>query len=94
MTLMLSLLVGYTIIALNQEVRSKIDPKSHVNTLDPLLIQLRKRKDVIFLKRLTLLLDEESEKGNGMVCLGFSVPGTSVINMRKESGKCCAFRAV
>lgn len=67
------LVVGYAVIAFNQQVKSKIDPKSHVNTLDPLLMQLRRRQDIIFLKRLTLLLDEDSEKGTGMVYLLYYV---------------------
>jgi ribonuclease P/MRP protein subunit RPP1 len=59
--------VGYTVIALNQLVESKVDPKTHVNILDPLLAVLRKRDGVLLLKRLTILLDAESEKGFGLV---------------------------
>lgn len=59
--------VGYTVVAFNQTVHRKIDPKSHVNTLDPLLSQLRKRPGVAYVKRLTIVLDEESEKGFGLV---------------------------
>ncbi|KAI0375530.1 PHP domain-like protein [Pilatotrama ljubarskyi] len=58
--------LGYTVIAFNQTVERKVDPKTHVNTLDPLLGQLRKRPGVVFLKRLTIVLDEESEKGFGL----------------------------
>ena len=61
--------MGYNVITFNQEVNSRIEQNTHVNVLDPLLKQLRSRKDDIFLKRLTLLLDEESEKGTGMVCI-------------------------
>jgi len=61
--------VGYTAIAFNQIVQKKIDPKSHVNELDPLLGLLRKRNGIIFLKRLTIVLDEDSEKGFGLVSL-------------------------
>lgn len=53
--------------AFNQTIQRKIDPKTHVNVLNPLLGQLRKRKDVVYLKRLTIVLDEESEKGFGLV---------------------------
>ncbi|TDL20584.1 PHP domain-like protein, partial [Rickenella mellea] len=58
--------LNYTVIAFNQIVHSKIDPKTHANTLDPLLAQLRKRERVLFLKRLTIVLDEDSEKGFGL----------------------------
>ncbi|EJD08501.1 PHP domain-like protein [Fomitiporia mediterranea MF3/22] len=47
-------------------VTSKVDPRSHVNILDPLLKQLRKGTGILFLKRLTIVLDEDSEKGNGL----------------------------
>ena len=56
-------------IALNQIVESKVDPKTHVNILDPLLSVLRKRDGVLLLKRLTIILDGESEKGFGLVRL-------------------------
>lgn len=59
--------VGYTILGLNQTVQKKIDSKTHVNTLDPLLAQLRKRERITLIKRLTIVLDEESEKGFGLV---------------------------
>ncbi|KAI0638071.1 PHP domain-like protein [Trametes polyzona] len=58
--------LGYTIIAFNQTVERKVDPKTFFNTLDPLLAQLRKRQGVVYLKRLTIVLDEESEKGFGL----------------------------
>lgn len=53
-------------MALNQTIQTKLDPKSHVNVLDPLLSQLRKRSGLVLLKRLTIVLDEESEKGFGL----------------------------
>lgn len=56
-------------VALNQTIHKKIDPKAHVDTLGPLLEKLRKRQGVLFLKRLTIVLDEDSEKGFGLVCL-------------------------
>lgn len=59
--------VGYTVFALNQTVQKKLDPKLHVNTVDPLLEKLRKRQNIAFLKRLTIVLDEDSEKGFGLV---------------------------
>ena len=59
--------VGYTVLALNQVVESKIDPKTHVNVLEPLLPLLKKRQGILLLKRLTIVLDEASEKGFGLV---------------------------
>jgi ribonuclease P/MRP protein subunit RPP1 len=67
MHLKLSRTVGYTVIAFNQVIHRKIDPKTHVNELDSLLGLLRKRAGVIVLKRLTIVLDEDSEKGFGLV---------------------------
>ncbi|KAI0916530.1 hypothetical protein AcW1_010104 [Taiwanofungus camphoratus] len=58
--------LGYTVFAFNQTVQRKLDPKTHINVLDPLLSQLRKRTGAAFLKRLTIVLDEESEKGFGL----------------------------
>lgn len=58
--------LGYTVIAFNQSVNKKIDPKSHVNVLDGLLKQLRARPGTVFLKRLTIVLDNDSEKGFGL----------------------------
>ncbi|EKM52974.1 uncharacterized protein PHACADRAFT_30094 [Phanerochaete carnosa HHB-10118-sp] len=58
--------VGYTVFALNQTAQKRVDPKTHVNILDPLLSQLRKRSGVAFLKRLTIVLDEDSDKGFGL----------------------------
>jgi ribonuclease P/MRP protein subunit RPP1 len=59
--------VGYSVLALTQTLYKKLDPKTHINILDPLLIQLKKREGVIFLKRLTIVLDQDSEKGFGLV---------------------------
>jgi ribonuclease P/MRP protein subunit RPP1 len=61
--------VGYNVVAFNQIVNKKIDPKTHVNILDGLLTQLRTRPGVIFLKRLTIVLDDDSEKGFGLVSI-------------------------
>lgn len=71
--------VGYTVIALTQTVHKKVEPKTFVNTLDALLGsgnernkgggQLKTREGIIFLKRLTITLDEDSEKGFGLVRL-------------------------
>ncbi|RPD81229.1 PHP domain-like protein [Lentinus tigrinus ALCF2SS1-7] len=58
--------LGYSVFAFNQTVERKVDPKTFVNTLDPLFGQLRKRDGVVYLKRLTIVLDEESEKGFGL----------------------------
>jgi len=67
--------LGYTVLALNQIVQRKIDPKNHVNTLQALLSQLRQRKGLVLLKRLTIVLDEESEKG-----FGLTTQNTSIFN--------------
>ncbi|KLO12317.1 PHP domain-like protein [Schizopora paradoxa] len=58
--------LGYTVLALTQNAVSKVDTKTHTNTLDALLPNLRKREGVLFLKRLTIELDNESEKGFGL----------------------------
>ncbi|KAG2158499.1 RNase P subunit p30-domain-containing protein [Suillus bovinus] len=58
--------LGYTVFAFNQSVNKKIDPKTHVNILDGLLKQLRARPGTVFLKRLTIVLDNDSEKGFGL----------------------------
>ncbi|KDQ51850.1 hypothetical protein JAAARDRAFT_139587 [Jaapia argillacea MUCL 33604] len=58
--------LGYSVFALNQTVQRKVEPKTHINTLDPLLSLLKKRSGAVFLKRLTIILDEESEKGFGL----------------------------
>jgi ribonuclease P/MRP protein subunit RPP1 len=57
------------VIAFNQSVNKKIDPKTHVNILDGLLEQLRARPGTVFLKRLTIVLDNDSEKGFGLVSI-------------------------
>lgn len=62
-----ALTVGYNVVAFNQTINKKIDPKTHVNILDGLLTQLRARPGVVFLKRLTIILDDDSEKGFGLV---------------------------
>ncbi|KAI9462578.1 RNase P subunit p30-domain-containing protein [Boletus coccyginus] len=65
--------LGYTVIALNQTVEKKIDPKMHVNILDVLLPQLKSRTGVVFLKRLTINIDEDSEKGFGLTSANASI---------------------
>ncbi|KAF9047026.1 PHP domain-like protein [Hymenopellis radicata] len=59
--------LGYTAIAFNQTVNKKVDPKTHVNILDILLKQLKPRKEIVYMKRLTIILDEDSEKGFGLI---------------------------
>ncbi|KIY62251.1 PHP domain-like protein [Cylindrobasidium torrendii FP15055 ss-10] len=59
--------LGYTAIAFNQTILSKIDVKTHVNSLDILLKQLKPRTDILYMKRLTIILDDESEKGFGLI---------------------------
>lgn len=74
-------------IAFNQIAHKKIDPKSHVNELDPLLGLLRKRTGVIFLKRLTIVLDEDSEKGFGLVSLFSSHVARRTLNILLDKWK-------
>jgi ribonuclease P/MRP protein subunit RPP1 len=59
--------VGYSVLAFNQCIKTKIEPKTFVNALDPLLRLVKKRPGIIYLKRLTIVLDEDSEKGFGLV---------------------------
>jgi hypothetical protein len=59
--------VGYSVLAFDHRIKTKVEPKTFVNALDPLLRQLKKRPGVIYLKRLTIVLDEDSEKGFGLV---------------------------
>ncbi|KAH7337966.1 RNase P subunit p30-domain-containing protein [Rhizoctonia solani] len=54
--------LGYTIVALNYTVHGKIDPATHVNPL----LAVPARKDLVILRRLTIVLDESSEKGFGL----------------------------
>ncbi|KAH8078742.1 PHP domain-like protein [Cristinia sonorae] len=58
--------LGYTVIAFNQTVQKKVDPKTHANVLASLLLHLRKRESIAYVKRLTIVLDEDSEKGFGL----------------------------
>ncbi|KAJ7726358.1 PHP domain-like protein [Mycena metata] len=58
--------LGYTVLALNQTVQTAVVPKSHVNILESLVAQLKSRPGVILLKRLTIILDQDSEKGFGL----------------------------
>lgn len=60
--------VGYSVFAFNQCIKTKVEPKTFVNVLDPLLRLVKKRPGIIYLKRLTIVLDEGSEKGFGLVC--------------------------
>lgn len=54
-------------IGISQTAYKKVVPKTHVNVLDSLLGQLRTRQGIVFLKRLNIVLDSESEKGFGLV---------------------------
>jgi ribonuclease P/MRP protein subunit RPP1 len=60
-------IVGYTIISLNQIMETRIDGRTHVNWFPGLMPKLKKRQGVVLLKRLTVVLDDESDKGNGIV---------------------------
>ncbi|KAJ3506699.1 hypothetical protein NLJ89_g6728 [Agrocybe chaxingu] len=59
--------VGYTVIAFSQTVQKRVDPKTHVNVLDALIARLRPRAGVLYLKRLNIVLDQDSEKGFGLI---------------------------
>ena len=59
--------VGYSVLAFNQCIKTKVEPKTFLNALDPLLRLVKKRPGIIYLKRLTIVLDEDSEKGFGLV---------------------------
>lgn len=54
--------VGYTTVALNYTIEGKIDPVTHINPL----LAVPPRTDLIILRRLTIILDESSEKGFGL----------------------------
>ncbi|TRM65378.1 RNase P subunit p30-domain-containing protein [Schizophyllum amplum] len=58
--------LGYTVLAFTQTLHKKIDPKVNANILDVLIPQLRSRPGVLFLKRLNVILDSDSEKGFGL----------------------------
>ncbi|KAN0128246.1 PHP domain-like protein [Lactarius tabidus] len=58
--------LGYSVFAFNQCIKTKVEPKTFVNALDPLLRLVKKRSGIIYLKRLTIVLDEDSEKGFGL----------------------------
>ena len=62
-----SCIVGYSVFAFNQTIHKKLDPKTHQNLAQTLTVQLRRRPGIAFLKRVTIVLDEDSEKGFGLV---------------------------
>ncbi|KIM38590.1 hypothetical protein M413DRAFT_447795 [Hebeloma cylindrosporum] len=59
--------LGYTVLAFSQTANKKVDPRTHVNFLDSLISQLRTRSGIVYLKRLNIILDQDSEKGFGLV---------------------------
>ncbi|TFK23880.1 PHP domain-like protein [Coprinopsis marcescibilis] len=59
--------LGYSVLAFSQTVNKKVDSKNHVNPLTSLLEHLKPRTGVLFLKRLNIILDEDSEKGFGLI---------------------------
>ncbi|KAF8623254.1 hypothetical protein AX17_007500 [Amanita inopinata Kibby_2008] len=59
--------LGYSVLAFTQTVHKKVDAKTHVNILDPLIPLLQKRPGILYLKRLNIILDEDSEKGFGLI---------------------------
>lgn len=48
-------------------IHKKLDPKAHQNLAQILVSQLKRRPGIVFLKRITIILDEDSEKGFGLV---------------------------
>ncbi|KXN81953.1 Ribonuclease P protein subunit p30 [Leucoagaricus sp. SymC.cos] len=58
--------LGYTVIGFTHTVHKRVE-KTHVNVLDSLLPSLRKRDGILYLKRLNIILDEDSEKGFGLI---------------------------
>ncbi|KAF9788129.1 RNase P subunit p30-domain-containing protein [Thelephora terrestris] len=65
--------LGYSVFAFNQAVHKKLDPKTHQNLAQTLLSQLKRRPGVAFLKRITIILDEDSEKGFGLASASASI---------------------
>ena len=63
--------VGYSIIGFSQTVNKRVDPKTHVNYLESLLGRLRTRPGIVYLKRLNIILDADSEKGFGLVSMKY-----------------------
>jgi hypothetical protein len=55
------------VLALTQTIEKKFDAKTHVDAVEGLKSQLREREGIVYLKRLTIILDEDSEKGFGLV---------------------------
>lgn len=74
--------VGYSVLAFDQRIKTKVEPKTFINALDPLLRQMKKRPGVVYLKRLTIVLDEDSEKGFGLVRSHFPNHPTHIANTR------------
>ncbi|KAG8833258.1 hypothetical protein FRC17_011033 [Serendipita sp. 399] len=58
--------LGYTVLALNQIIQTCFSPNGHINYLNELVRKLKRRDGIIILKRLTIILDEGSEKGTGL----------------------------
>lgn len=58
--------LGYTVFALNQTIQTCFSPNGHVNYLEELSKRLKVRDGIVILKRLTILLDDASEKGIGL----------------------------
>ncbi|KAG6910332.1 hypothetical protein DXG01_011400 [Tephrocybe rancida] len=56
----------YTVIAFNQLVHKRVERKNHVNVAEALVNRLKKRLGIVYLKRLSIILDEDSEKGFGL----------------------------
>ncbi|KAF8635745.1 hypothetical protein AX15_000360 [Amanita polypyramis BW_CC] len=59
--------LGYTVLAFTQTIYKNFDVKTHVNVLDTLIPRLRPRSGILYLKRLNIILDEDSEKGFGLI---------------------------
>ncbi|KDR79381.1 hypothetical protein GALMADRAFT_63615 [Galerina marginata CBS 339.88] len=59
--------LGYSVIGFSQTVNKKVDSKTHINYLDSMLGRLRPRPGIVYLKRLNIILDSDSEKGFGLI---------------------------
>ncbi|KAF8960815.1 RNase P subunit p30-domain-containing protein [Flammula alnicola] len=68
--------LGYSVLGLSQTVYKKVDSKTHINVLDSLIARLRTRPGIVYLKRLNIILDQDSEKGFGLINASVSLFNT------------------
>lgn len=70
-------------MAFTQTVHKRVEPRSHVNVLDGLAARLRARPGVVFLTRLNIVLDEDSEKGFGLVSRSILIACPGALRMHQ-----------